>query len=106
MKTILITTMMVLFSFGITYAGENPKLLKEIKRKTFLDLSDFKFEKNIQEFVIVKFRVTDQQIEVINIEGSREELTEMMMKKLEEMVIRTDAEDAATYQYKFNFEKE
>ena len=106
MKTVLIATMMVLFSFGTTYAGENPKLLKEIKRKVFLDLSAFKFEKNKVEFVIVKFRVTNQQIEVIDIEGSREELTVMMMKELKEMVIRTDAEDAATYQYKFKFEKE
>jgi hypothetical protein len=106
MKTVLLATMMILFSFGISYAGENPKLLKEIKRKVFLDLSKVKFEKNKEEFVIVQFKVTNQQIEVINIQGSQEELTEMMIKKLEEMVIQSDAKDATTYQYKFKFEKE
>ena len=106
MKTVLFALMITFFSFGTTYAGENPKLLKEIKRKVFLDLSSVKLEKNKVEYVVVKFRVTNQQIEVIEIEGSREELTEMMIKELEEMVIRSDAEDAATYQYKFKFEKE
>ncbi len=106
MKTVLIATMMILFFFGTSYAGENPKLLKEIKRKVFLDLSNVKFEKDKQEFVIVKFKVTNQQIEVMNIEGSQEELTEMMIKELEEMVIDSDAKDATTYQYKFKFEKE
>ena len=106
MKTVLITTFMILFSFSMTYAGENPKLLKEIKRKSFLDLSNINLEKNKDEFVIVKFRVTNHQIEILDIDGSREELTEMMMQKLQEMVITTDAEDATTYQYKFKFEKE
>ncbi len=106
MKTVLIATMMIIFSIGSTYAGENPKLLKEIKRKVFLDLSKVKFENNQEEFVIVKFKVTNQQIEVINIQGSREELTEMMIKELEEMVIQTDAKDATTYHYKFKFGKE
>ena len=106
MKTVLIATLMILFSFSTAYAGKNPKLLKEIKRKVFLDLSKVQLEKDKEEFVIVKFRVTNQQIEVIDVNGSREELTEMMIKELQEMVILTEAEDATTYQYKFNFEKE
>ncbi|PHR47368.1 MAG: hypothetical protein COA32_08080 [Fluviicola sp.] len=106
MKTVLITILMILFSFGTAYAGKNPKLLKEIKRKVFLDLSKVQLEKDKEEFVIVKFRVTNQQIEVIDIKGSQDELTEMMIKELQDMVIRTDAEDATTYQYKFKFEKE
>ena len=106
MKNILIAALISFSTFGMTYAGENPKLLKEIKRKVFVDLSKIKLEKNKEEFVVVKFRVTNQQIEVIDISGSREELTEIMMEELEDMVIRTDAKDATTYQYKFKFEKE
>jgi hypothetical protein len=106
MKSVLVAAMMVIFSFGISHAGENPKLLKEIKRKAFLDLSKIKLEKNKEEFVIVKFRISNQQIEVLDIDGSREELTEMMIKKLEEMVIQSDAMCDTTYKYKFNFAKE
>lgn len=106
MKTVLIAAFMIFFSCSMTLAGENPKLLKEIKRKSVLDLSNIKLEKNKDEFVIVKFKVSNHQIEVLDIDGSREELTELMMEKLEEMVIKTDAEDATIYQYKFKFEKE
>lgn len=106
MKTILMGAVILLSTFGLTYASENPGLLKEIKRKVFLDLSEVELDKNKEEFVIVKFKITNQQIEIIDIQGSRKELTELMMKELREMVIRTDAKDATTYQYKFNFEKE
>jgi len=106
MKTILIASLMILFSFGTTLAGENPKLFKEIKRKVFLDLSKVKLENNKEEFVVVKFKVVNQQIEVLEINGSQEELTEMMMKELQEMVIHSDAKDATIYLYRFKFEKE
>lgn len=106
MKTFLMTALIILFTNGISIAGENPKLLKEIKRKVFLDLSNVNLEKNKQEFVVVKFKVTNHQIQVVDIDGTREELTEMMTKELQEMVIHTDAEDATIYQYRFKFEKE
>lgn len=106
MKKILFGLCIILFAFSSSFAGENPKLLKEIKRKVFLDLSKVKLEKNKEDFVVVKFRVTNQQIEVINIKGSKKELTDMMMKELKEMVINSDTEDASTYHYKFKFQKE
>jgi hypothetical protein len=98
--------MITFFAFGNAYAENNPKLLKEIKRKIFLDLSKVDFSKSQKDFVIVKFKVTNHQIEIVDIEGSRDKLTKLMMKELKEMVIQTDAKSATTYQYKFNFEKE
>lgn len=106
MKTVLITIMITFFAYGNVHAENNPKLLKEIKRKIFLDLSKVDLSKSQKDFVIVKFKVSNHQIEILDIEGSRDELTQLMMKELKEMVIRTDAKDASTYQYKFNFEKE
>ena len=106
MKKLVFALLITLLTSGVGFASKNPKLLKEIKRKVTLDLNQFKFKQDQQEFVVVKFTVTDNKINIINIEGSMDELTKIMMDELEKMVIHTDIKDATTYQYKFKFEKE
>lgn len=106
MKKVLLTALITLFIASVGFSNNEPKLLKEIKRKITLDISKVNLKKSKKEFVIVKFSVTDGKINIIDISGSLEELTQLMMKELEEMMIRTEIKDAATYQFKFNFEKE
>lgn len=102
----MLVLMVLVLSSGMAFANKNPKLLKEIKRKVTLDLSKVQLKKDSKEFVIVQFNVTNSKINIIDIEGSMDELTDLMMDELKEMVIQTDIIDNTTYTYKFNFEKE
>lgn len=106
MKKVMLVLVVLVLSSGMTFANKNPKLLKEIKRKVTLDLSKVQLKKDSKEFVIVQFNVTNSKINIIDIEGSMDELTDLMMDELKEMVIQTDIIDNTTYTYKFNFEKE
>lgn len=106
MKKVMLVLMVLVLSSGMAFANKNPKLLKEIKRKVTLDLSKVQLKKDSKEFVIVQFNVTNSKINIIDIEGSMDELTDLMMDELKEMVIQTDIIDNTTYTYKFNFEKE
>ena len=106
MKKLVVAAAILFIAFGVSYAGENPKLLKEIKRKVFLDLTKFDFENTTKEFVTVKFKVDNHNISIISIHGSRDDLTKMMMEELEEMAINTSAEEGKVYQYRFVFSKE
>lgn len=106
MKKVMLVLLVLVLSSGMAFANKNPKLLKEIKRKVTLDLSKVELKKNSKEFVIVKFNVTNSKVNIIEIEGSMDELTDLMMDELKEMVIQTDIIDNTTYTYKFNFEKE
>jgi len=89
-----------------SFAGENPKLVKEIQRKIKVDLSGIRLESSKEHFVMVQFRVVDQEVEVIKVEGSKRELTDLMLEELEEMFITSDADPNEVHQFKFNFSQE
>ena len=88
---------------SISFAGENPKLFKEIQRKIKIDLSKVDLSK--EKSVIVEFRIVEQRIEIINASGSNE-LREVMLRKLENMLITSDADCNETHYYKFTFMRE
>ncbi|MDB2657438.1 hypothetical protein N9Y60_05205 [Crocinitomicaceae bacterium] len=106
MKKVVIALIVGLLSVSTTFAGENPKVLKEIQRKVKVDLSGIHLEKSKKHYVLVKFKIVDKEIEILNVKGSKKELTDLMMLELEEMFISSDADPKKVYQFKFNFSQE
>ena len=105
MKKLVTAIVLSLMTMSVSFAGENPKLLKEIKRKLTLDLSKVDLKNSKENFVIVQFRVVGQEIEIIKTEGSQE-LQEMMIEELGDMFIKSDSECDEVHTYKFTFEDE
>ena len=106
MKKVALALFVAFVSVSSTFAGENPKLLKEIQRKITIDLSGIHLEKSKEHFVSVRFRVVDQEIEIVNLKGSERKLTDLMLCELEEMFINADANPDKIYQFKFRFSQE
>ncbi len=106
MKNVVLVLFVGLLSITSSFAGENPKLVKEIQRKVKVDLSGIKLEKSKEHFVVVKFKVVNKEIEILNLKGSKKELTDLMLDELQEMFITSDADPKKIYQFKFNFSQE
>ena len=105
MKKLLAIIVLSLISVNASFAGENPRLFKEINRKLKLDVSQVKLSKVHKNYVVVKFKVVKGEIEILGAVGS-EELRQMIVDKLEEMDINTEAQASKVYRYKFNFKAE
>jgi hypothetical protein len=106
MKKFVVALLVAIVTTGGVFAGENPKLVKEIQRKVKVDLSKINLERSKDHFVSVRFKVVNQEIEVLSLRGSKRELTEIMMQELEEMFITTDADPNEVHHFKFRFTKE
>lgn len=106
MKKVVVALFVGLLSMSASFAGENPKVIKEIQRKIKVDLSGIQLEKSKKHYVLVTFKIVDQEIEILNLEGSKKELTDLMIAELEEMFITSKADASKVYQFKFNFSQE
>lgn len=106
MKKVVVLFVVALLTASASFAGENPKLVKEIQRKIKIDLSGISLEKTKDHFVSVRFRIVDKDVEILSVKGSKRELTDLMLKELEEMFITSDADPKKVYQFKFNFSQE
>lgn len=106
MKKFVVLVWSILFLSSAAYSGENPKLFKEIQRKVKIDLSHLILKKSEVHYVIVKFQIINQEIDVIDIIGTEEELTDLMLCELKEMYIKTEAKEGEVFTYKFIFEQE
>jgi hypothetical protein len=106
MKNVVVTMLAFTLSLGSVFAGENPNLFREIQRKIKVDLSEIKLDKTQENFVLVQFQVIDQEIKIVSLTGSKNELTELMICELEEMFINADTDPNKIYQFKFNFTQE
>lgn len=106
MKKVAVALFAIILTSSFSFADGNPKLLKEITRKIKLDLSNLKLEKSKDHYVMVQFRVVNGAIDVIDMDSSGEELTELMVCELEDMFINAQTDASTIYQYKFTFEKE
>lgn len=105
MKKLLAIIVLSLITVSASFAGENPKLFKEINRKLKLDVSQVKLSKVHKNYVVVKFKIVNGEIEILGSLGS-EELRQMIVEKLEEMEINSEAKSSKVYRYKFNFTAE
>jgi hypothetical protein len=106
MKKLVVAFIVTLLATSASFAGENPKLIKEIQRKIKVDLSNINLEKSKEHYVTIRFRVVNKEVEVLSLRGSKRELTDMMLKELEEMFISSDADPKKVHQFKFNFSQE
>ena len=105
MKRIIAAVVLSLMTMSVSFVGENPKLLKEIKRKLTIDLTKVDLKKSQDNYVIVRFRVIDQEISIIETEGLKE-LEVLMIDELQQMFIKADSDASVIHTYKFNFENE
>jgi hypothetical protein len=105
MKKLVALFALSLLTVSTSIAGENPKLWKEINRKLKVDVSQIDFSKSKRNSVVVKFHVVNNEIEILDAEGS-DELRALIVQKLEEMDIKSTAGVNEVYQYRFNFRSE
>lgn len=95
-----------LFISVSSFAGNGPTLAKEIRNKAFIDLSSISLDVFNRDFVSVKFKIVDGEIEILKINGSQDVLEERVQEKLESMQIDSDYEEDKVYVLKFKFEVE
>ena len=105
MKKLIAAIVLSLITVSVSFAGENPKLWKEINRKLKVDVSQVTLSKVHKNYVVVKFKIVNGDIEILGSLGS-EELRLMIVDKLEEMDIVSEADDSKVYRYKFSFRAE
>lgn len=104
MRNLIVLAALGLLIINPTFAGEDPKTLyKEINRKVTLDLSKIKLLNQRKNFVMVLFKIVDKKIEIVDIGGPNENLTDIISAELEEMRITSDYDENKVYQYKFKF---
>lgn len=106
MKKVVVAFIVALLTTSASFAGENPKLIKEIQRKIKVDLSNINLERSKEHYVTIRFRVVNKEVEILSLRGSKKELTDMMLKELEEMFIISSSDPEKVYQFKFNFSQE
>ena len=105
MKKLVALIVLSLISVSTSFAGENPKLWKEINRKLKVDVSHLSLSKVHKNYVVVKFRIVNGDIEILGALGS-EELRSMIVEKLEAMDIDSKSDITKVYRYKFSFRAE
>lgn len=104
MKKALVLMVVSVFSINFSFASSNPNLTKEIERKLYVDLSYVNWNEEIQEVVIVEFKVVDGQISIQKIQGTNERLNPQIERKLEALCLHSDYDERELYTYKFTFE--
>ena len=105
MKKLIAAIVLSLITVSASFAGENPKLWKEINRKLKVDVSQVNLSKIHTNYVVVKFRIVEGEVEILGSLGS-EELRALIVEKLEQMDIVSDANSDKVYRYKFSFRAE
>lgn len=105
MKKLVAIIVFSLVAVSTSFAGENPKLWKEINRKLKVDVSQVNLSKVHKNYVVVKFRIVNGEIEILGSVGS-EELRLLIVEKLEAMEIDSQSKKDKVYRYKFNFRAE
>lgn len=105
MNKLIAVIVLSLITISTSFAGENPKLWKEINRKLKVDVSQVSLSKVHKNYVVVKFRIVNGEIEILGAVGS-EELRLMIVEKLEAMDISSESKEDKVYRYKFNFRAE
>ncbi len=105
MKKLAAVIVLIIITVSTSFAGENPKLWKEINRKLKVNVSQVSLSKVHQNYVVVKFRIVNGGVEILGAVGS-EELRLMIVEKLEAMNIDSESNRNKVYRYKFNFRAE
>lgn len=105
MKKVVVLVAISLFNIGFGFAGSDPELKEEITQKMQIDLSTITLDKYQGDFVNVQFKIFDGAIYVLNIEGSQDELKQLVMTKLNEIHVHTPYSESEVHNFKFTFKK-
>jgi hypothetical protein len=105
MKKIVLLVAMAFLMINTASAGNNPNLKKLLNRKVKIDLTHIELDKYTTDFVKVSFKIIKGEIQIVNIQGSQNELKKEITKALKKLNITCDYEEGEIYEYKFTFEK-
>jgi hypothetical protein len=106
MKKLVVLFILSVFTMSTSFASGNPELFKEIKRKLRLDMSQVDLNDNKKDFVLVRFKIVDNEIKIKDIDGSNVELKEAMVQELYSIEIDSNYSEGKTYLYRFTFMKQ
>ena len=105
MKTKLVIAMMFLGFTSFAGNGEPGGLLKELKKKVFVDLNGVEINKSKKDYVIVSFRIVEGEIKILEVNGTNKYLKEKMIEKLCSLNVESTYDPGKTYNYKFTFDE-
>ena len=97
--------MIGLLAINLSFTAKNSSLKSEIMNKVSPDLSKVELDQFHQDFVVVSFSIKDNQIKIIEIQGSQEKLIRLIRNELREMSIQSDYSDTDILNYRFTFKK-
>lgn len=103
MKTLMMTIGLFL-SITLMANGERP-IKKEVEKKFSLNLKDYNYHENYEDFVLVNFKVENQKIKINDASGTDQWLIESVKKELSQMMLENNYPDHENYNIKFIFSK-
>lgn len=104
-KTIVLLILSVL-TLSATVHPKNNELVKELRRKVYVDLSNIELSNSTTDFVMVSFKIKEAGILIQEVSSSNEELENALIKKLYKLKIDSPYNQNQLYNYKFTFEAE
>lgn len=96
---------LALFSSLWSFGSNNPELKNEIDRKMKIEFNDIELNQGYQDFVSVSFKINKGHIEIQDINGSSNELKELVITELNDLIINADYKEGEVYLYKFTFKR-
>lgn len=103
-KTIALSLLLLVSQFSI--AGNEPKLIKEIQKKSIFNLKHITLNKERKDFVLVKFKIEAGEVIIIDLEGTQSALIGRVQERLEKMQVKSSYDENKEYSLKFTFEAE
>jgi len=104
MKKLIVLCVVSLLTISSSFATKNPELVQEIERKVIVDLSGVELDEYNTDYVLVDFKIIDDEIKIVEINGTSAELKEIIIKELCEIEVDSEYNSKYTYRYKFTFE--
>lgn len=108
-KRQIMKEVLVLLALAVStssFATNKINLGDEIKNKAVFNLQEVDLNSEGKDFVTAKFRIDNDVISVLYIDGTQEILENKVKETLEEMHIQSDYETGKEYVMKFRFSEE
>jgi len=103
MKTLVLIGALLLSH--LSFSSNNPSLKHEIEEAIQPDLSQFEFDMYHENFVVVSFKISHEQLEIIEIMGSNEYLIQLMTEELSNLKMDNIYPVNDIHNFKFIFTK-
>lgn len=106
MKIVGLIFALSLFTLSSSFAkGDYPDLVREIEKKVKIDLTKVDLNDAKTDYVMVSFRIINDEIKIVEIGGSSKELEISIIKELYAIHVDSDYSPNKTYVYRFTFVK-